>query len=104
MRLMLGTDERPELLVDVEDYSNPNEFKFWVVNGAWEGKYTNGHLTIDAPHGAWSTLDTVKVLCDNEDRLRGSYTTVFENFDNPDYFAPKPLFTVPASWDDDIPF
>ena len=104
MRLMLGTDERPELLVEVFDLDDRNEFDFEVINGRWYGKYTNGHLTIDHPHGAWSTLDTVKILCDNQDRLRGDYTTVFENFDNPNYFAPKPLFQVPANWDDDIPF
>lgn len=104
MRLMLGVDGQPDLLVEVFDFSNRDQFDFEVINGRWHGKYTNGHLTIDAPYGAWSTLDTVEILCDNQDRLRGDYTDVFANFDNPNYYAPKPLFKVPDNWDDDIPF
>lgn len=103
MRLMLGTDERPDLLVDVFEFSNRDEFDFEVINGRWNGKYTNGHLTIDAPSGSWSTVDTVEILCDNQDRLRGDYNDVFANFDNPNYIAPQPK-PLPEFWDDDIPF
>lgn len=103
MRLMLGTDQRPDLLVDVFDFSNRDEFDFEVINGRWHGKYTNGHLTIDAPSGSWSTLDIIEILCDNQDRLRGDYNDVFANFDNLNYIAPQPK-PLPDYWDDDIPF
>lgn len=103
MRLMLGTDERPDLLVEVFDLDDHNEFDFEVINGRWCGKYTNGHLTIDYPAGAWSTLDVIEILCDNQDRLRGDYNDVFANFDNPNYIAPQPK-PLPEFWDDDIPF
>jgi hypothetical protein len=45
-------------------------------------------------------------LCDNPDRLRGDYNTVFENFDNIDYVASKPKHkrVVFYEMDDDIPF
>jgi hypothetical protein len=45
------------------------------------------------------------ILSDNQDRLRGDYQEVFDNFHNPDYVAPKPEKVVlPSDWDDDIAF
>lgn len=106
MRLMLGTKERPSLLVDVTQEKSPTEFDFWVVNGAWEGTFTNGHVTVwNPPTGSWSDLDITEILSDNQDRLRGDYNDVFNNFHDPSYVAPVPKKVVlPADWDDDIPF
>jgi hypothetical protein len=105
MRLMLGTVERPSLLVDIEQEKSSSEFDFWVVNGAWHGTYTNGHITVwDPPTGSWSKLDIDEILCDNQDRLRGDYQDVFDNFGNPDYVAPKREPVVFHDMDDDIPF
>ena len=103
---MLGTKDRPSLLVDIEQEHSPTHFEFWVVNGAWEGTFYNGHVTVyGCPSGDYSSLDKVEVLTDNQDRLRGDYQDVFNNFDNPEYVAPKPEKVVlPADWDDDIPF
>lgn len=104
MRLMLGTKGQPSLLVDVMQEKSPTEFDFWVVNGAWEGTYTDGHVTVwNPPTGSWSDLDTTEILTDNQDRLRGGYNDVFANFGNPDYIAPVPK-ALPPEWDDDIPF
>ena len=113
MRLMLGNaDGKPELLVAVEDNFDPAKFEFRVVNGGWEGVFTNGHITVlGCPSGVWSDLDITEILTDNQDRLRsdftnfGSYDEVFANFDNPNYVAPeykKPKY--PDYWDDDIAF
>jgi hypothetical protein len=114
MRLMLGTEERPSLLVDVQQEFSPTHFEFWVVNGCWEGTFYNGYVTVWHPYEPWSNLDKTEILCDNQDRLRTTgwysdvdrgYQAVFDNFHNPDYVAPKPKKVVlPASWDDDIPF
>jgi len=106
MRLMLGTQDCPSLLVSVHQEKSPSEFDFWVVNGCWEGTYTNGHITVrDPPSGSWSSLDITEILCNSQDRLRGDYQEVFNNFDNPNYVAPKSeKFVTPSSWDDDIPF
>ena len=107
---MLGTQERPELLVNVKDDYTPDHFDFWVVNGNWDGTYINGYVTIHHPWNPFSSLDKVEILCDNQDRLRsgdwsGGYQEVFNNFHNPDYVAPKlKKVELPASWDDDIPF
>jgi hypothetical protein len=102
---MLGTVERPSLLVDIEQEKSPTEFDFWVINGAWHGTYTNGHITVwDPPTGSWSKLDIDEILCDNQDRLRGDYQEVFNNFDNPNYVAPKREPVVFHDMDDDIPF
>ena len=110
MRLMLGTQERPSLLVNVQQEYSPTHFDFWVVNGNWDGTYYNGYVTVHHPYNPHSSLDKVDILCDDQDRLRssdwsGGYQEVFNNFDNPDYVAPKPKpVEYPASWDDDIPF
>jgi hypothetical protein len=102
---MLGTVERPSLLVDIEQEKSSSEFDFWVVNGAWHGTFTNGHITVwDPPTGSWSKLDIDEILCDNQDRLRGDYQEVFNNFDNPNYVAPKREPVVFHDMDDDIPF
>ena len=109
MRLMLGTNDNPSLLVDIQQEFSPTHFEFWVVNGCWEGTYTNGHVTVWHPDEPWSSLDKTEILCDNQDRLRttgewGGYQAVFDNFHNTDYVAPKPEKVVlPSDWDDDIP-
>lgn len=103
MRLMLGNDDRPSLLVEVTNQRSDTRFDFWVVNGAWEGTFTDGHVTVWHPWEPWTHLDKTLILCYNQDRLRGDYDTVFANFDNPDYVAPK-YDVLPDDWDDDIAF
>lgn len=110
MRLMLGTKERPELLVNVGQEYSPTHFDFWVVNGNWDGTYYNGYVTVHHPWEPYSSLDKVEILCNDQDRLRssnwsGGYQEVFNNFHDETYMAPKPEpVKYPASWDDDIPF
>jgi len=109
MRLMLGTKERPELLVNVKQEHSPTHFEFWVVNGNWDGTFYNGHVTVHHPYNPHSSLDKVEILCDNQDRLRssdwsGGYQAVFDNFHNETYVAPKPKPVVYDDMDDDIPF
>ena len=113
MRLMLGTVDRPSLLVTVEEDYNPANFKFRVINGAWDGQFINGNITVfGSPGGDFSSLDKIEILTDNQDRLRcdftkfGDYNTVFANFDNIEYVAPAYKYTKEdfADMDDDIPF
>lgn len=110
MRLMLGTKDNPSLLVNLGQEYSPTHFDFWVVNGAWDGTFYNGYVTVHHPYNPHSSLDRVEILCDNQDRLRSSdwdsgYQEVFNNFHDENYVAPKPKpVEYPASWDDDIPF
>ena len=109
MRLMLGTKERPELLVNVGQEYSPTHFDFWVVNGNWDGTYYNGYVTVHHPYNPHSSLDTVEILCNNQDRLRssdwsGGYQEVFNNFHDENYVAPKREPVVFHDMDDDIPF
>lgn len=105
MRLMLGTKEYPSLLVDVEQEYSPTHFDFYVVNGAWGGTFYNGYVTIWHPDRPWTELEKTEILTNNQDRLRGGYQDVFNNFHDPNYVAPKPKkVELPADWDDDIPF
>ena len=109
MRLMLGTPGNPSLLVTVEDNFDPAKFEFRVINGAWNGVFTNGHMTVlGNPCGSWSSLDVTHILTEDQDRLRGNnswdYQTVFNNFDNPAYVGPEWEKVVYNDMDDDIPF
>lgn len=105
MRLMLGTKDQPSLLIELEQEMSQTHFDFWVVNGAWHGVFTNGYITIlGCPSGDHSSLEKTEILCNNQDRLRGNYNDVFENFDNVDYAAPVPLQVMFDDMDDDIPF
>lgn len=104
MRLMLGRNGEPCLLVSVDDNYNPYDFKFYVINGCWEGQCQDGMITINGcPSGDYSSLDPVEILCDDQKRLRGEYNEVFVNFENPDYVGPEPK-PIPAWLDDDVPF
>ena len=104
MRLMLGTLGTPSLLVSIEQEYSPTHFEFWVVNGAWEGTFYNGYVTVHHPWNPHSSLDKVEILTDNQDRLRGDYQEVFNNFNNVDYVAPEYKKIYFADMDDDIPF
>jgi hypothetical protein len=106
---MLGTAERPSLLVNVGQEYSPTHFDFWVVNGAWDGTYYNGYVTVHHPWEPYSSLDRVEILCNDQDRLRssdwsGGYQEVFNNFYDETYVAPKREPVVFAAMDDDIAF
>jgi len=109
MRLMLGgtvPDLLVDLLVDTPNSSDLTNFDFYVVNGAWYGKYNNGFISIfGAPSGDFSSTEKVNILCSNQDRLRGDYNDVFCNFSDINYVAPIIEYkTNFDKWDDDIAF
>ena len=112
MRLMLGTQERPSLLVNVEEGYDRRHFDFRVGNGAWAGTFYKGYITVHScPSGDFSSLEKMEILTDNQDRLRspdwyGEYNEVFANFNNPNYVSPYREKYVDPRWaeDDDIPF
>lgn len=102
---MLGNGTEPNLLVNVDSGYDPEKFNFLVVNGAWHGVYTAGYITVsNPPGGAFSSLDQIEIICDDQDRLRGHYDTVFERYSDLDYVAPVPKPVVFDDMDDDIPF
>jgi hypothetical protein len=108
---MLGNNSTPSLLVEVQDNYNPKQFDFFVINGYWYGKFTAGHITVlDCPSGSFSDLGLTEIICDNQDRLRcesnSDYETVFSNFSNVNYIAPKQNLKKVSfdDMDDDIPF
>lgn len=103
MRLMLGTKDKPSLLVETED-PIMGTFDFWVVNGAWQGSYINGHVTVWYPDAPWTELDKVEILCDNQDRLHGHYQEVFDNFHDETWISPSAAVVSSADWHDDIAF
>jgi hypothetical protein len=110
MRLMLGTPGNPSLLVTVDDNFDPKKFEFTVINGGWEGVFTNGHVTVlGCPDGDdFSDLGITYILTEEQDRLRGAdvwdFQTVFNNFDNPNYVGPEFRKVDFDFMDDDIPF
>lgn len=104
MRLMLGLDDTPSLLVNVEQEYAPDHFEFWVVNGAWQGTFYQGKITVWHPDNPRSDLVDLEILTQDQDRLRGDYQAVFDNWGNPDWTAPKARPVEQGAWDDDIPF
>ena len=104
MRLMLGTNDNPSLLVNVEQEYAPDHFEFWVVNGAWRGTFYQGKITVWHPDSPWTDLVNLGVLSRNQDRLRGDYQPVFDNWADPNWCAPKSQPVEHLDWDDDIPF
>jgi hypothetical protein len=103
MRLMLGYDV-PTLLVTVKDDYDPTNFVFDVVNGCWTGRFVDGSVTVNV-HGVWedsSRMEKIKILCYNQNRLRGEYQDVFNNFHNEDYVAPE--YAIIDFDDSDIAF
>ena len=103
---MIGCEERPTLLVDVDTNYDPNDFDFYVINGNWDGHCHNGFISVfGCPGGDFTSLEKCKILTDNQHRLRGDYETVFNNIHNEAYLAPsyaKKYQSVDI--DDDIPF
>ena len=104
MRLMLGTNDTPSLLVNVEQEYSPDHFEFWVVNGAWAGTFYQGKITVWHPDSPWTDLVNLGVLSRDQDRLRGDYQPVFDNWSDPNWRAPKHQPVEHLDWDDDIPF
>lgn len=89
MRLMLGIQGRPSLLVTVDENFNRNYFDFEVINGAWRGTFKMGDIYVE--DDTEPTGSKVEILTDNQDRLRcgqrksdNDYNAVFANFDKPD--------------------
>ena len=114
VRLMLGVAGVPTLLVDAPaDWKDKEVFDFWVVNGGWNGRLTKqsfntGTVRVE-PNQKRFDADKhpfVEILTDNQDRLRGSYQDVFDNFSNKDYKAPEYKFVSTGDdyYDDDIAF
>lgn len=100
MRLMLCRNNTPELLVNIRG-TDTSKFTFYVVNGCWEGTFDNGSVTVDYDK---TVIENVEILCAEQDRLRGPYQDVFNNFDDPSWISPESKFVPPVSGDDDIPF
>ena len=104
MRLMIGCEEQPVLLVDVDTNYDPNDFDFYVINGNWDGHYHTGFISVfECPGGDFTSLEKYKILTDNQHRLRGDYQTVFNNIHNEAYVASS-YDKYHQSIDDDIPF
>tara|TARA_R110000772_G_C13233919_1_gene433058 strand:- start:677 stop:1162 length:486 start_codon:yes stop_codon:yes gene_type:complete len=111
IRLMLGIDGQPHLLVEVTMwFEGRNRFDFYVVNGDWHGEFDHGSMiVIFGEENKAEPRKGYAIICDDQDRLRGEYQTVFNNYGNSNYISPpeKPR-EKDDDWndyfDDDIPF
>ena len=107
MRVMLGRNGEPWLLVKVDSTSDMNEFDFWVINGAWHGVFTFGTITVlGGSEGDFVMDEKLEILLSDSPRLRGDYQDVFDNGDNVEYNGPeeKSIKELFPDLDDDIPF
>ena len=89
MRLMIGVDEEPVLLVSVGQKFSEVFFEFICVNGAWSGTFDNGRITVrGCPLGDFTVVEKYTVLCRDQSRLTGDYNEVFNNFGDVNYVSP----------------
>jgi hypothetical protein len=104
-RVMLDYgDGNPNLLVSITQEHAIDHFDFRVINGAWDGVFNRGRITVMCAE-PFSVIDyRVNVICDNQDRLRGAYDDVFANFWDVDWVAPDYAKMIAEEYDDDIPF
>jgi hypothetical protein len=45
--VLLGTNGEPQLLAEIVSMIDPDQFRFFVINGEWYGTYDNGTMTVD---------------------------------------------------------
>lgn len=79
---MLGRNNKPELLVEVEHDYDQNDFEFTVINGGWSGRVCAGN-ELDPNNVKYD------ILSDDQEQLRGRYEVVFGNWSKPKR-EPKP--------------
>lgn len=106
MRLILGVKD-PYLLVEVKSSFDPDHFEFYVINGGWAGKYFFGDIIVYGNDYDEVVAREVKILCDNQSRLKGHYGDVFNRLRHKEFATSNFILAqehyVPDP-DDDVPF
>lgn len=92
IRLMLGRNGKPCILVEVEHDYDQHDFQFSAVNGGWSGRLVNGELNDG------ENVLKFDILSDDQEQLRGRYEVVFGNWAKPKR-EPKP--TKPKEVDEE---
>lgn len=81
MRLILSADSIPLLLVDAYCKELQDTFKFWVINGNWDGIYDNGTVTVLREDYVCHTVTDMKILCADQKLLIGDdYHEIFNSY------------------------
>ena len=81
MRLMLGYNKEPYLLVSTSIKETCNKFKFYVINGNWDGLFNNGTITVFRDNRIIGHAFGCYVLSDVQNLLQGNdYNEVFLRF------------------------
>lgn len=102
------TDGRVSLWCDVESINEDGSINFWVINGAWKGRYHNGQVYIEYTK---ATIPGMLVWVGN---APGDYNYAIhwiqEQIDDPEYVMTQPdQYVEPVrefeeDESDDIPF
>jgi hypothetical protein len=103
IRLMVSHSDEgdtPDLLVSVLADYDPLKFRMYVINGGWNSEVINGKTR---PLQHMEEIP-IKIICSDQDRLRGDYNEVFNNYHDVNYVAPQDTFVDFSDMDDDIPF
>ena len=76
--LMLGMDSDPQLLVKIISITDLNQFRFFVINGAWEGNYDNGTVIVEYTK---TTTTGWEILSDDQTLFNGGdYNVAFKRY------------------------
>jgi len=99
---------RVNLWCDVTSINEDGSIDFWVINGAWQGRYHNGKVYVEYTKALYPGI-LVWV-----GGRGGDYNEVIrqiqEEIDNPEYVMTQPdQYVEPVrededEWEDDIPF
>lgn len=106
---------RVSLWCTAEGINEDGSINFWVINGAWYGRYHNGQVFIEKETEA--SFPGMLVWVGDAKFTNSDYNEAIywiqDQIDDPDYAMtqpdqyvapPKPVKEYDDEWDDDIPF
>ena len=76
--VLLGTNGDPQLLAEIVSMIDPDQFRFFVINGKWYGTYNNGTMTVNYTKKSttgWEILSEDQTLFNG-----GDYNRAFERY------------------------
>lgn len=119
------TDGRINLWCEVNSVNEDGSINFWVINGAWEGKYHDGQVYVEYTKAlfpgmlVWTGIAGLKEHSDGkwskytDMNYNAAITWIQDEIGKPDYVMTQPdQYEAPIwrrveeddEWDDDIAF
>ena len=109
MQIAIATpDGKVNLWCTVESVNEDGSINFWVINGAWDGKYHNGQVYVEYTKALFPGM--LVWVGDTDGNYNDVIPRIQDEIDDPDYVMTQPdQYVEPIreveedEWDD-IPF